>query len=58
MNTHAILETAAAFNARHDYNVAAALKLTETVIRHAHAVQVARTVAADPQLVLPLEGAE
>jgi hypothetical protein len=58
MNTHAILETAAAFNSQHDYNVAAALKLSEAVIRHAHAVQVARTEAADPQLCLPLETAE
>jgi hypothetical protein len=58
MNTHAILETAATFNAQHDYDVAAALKLSEAVIRHAHAVQVARTEAADPQLCLPLETAE
>jgi hypothetical protein len=58
MNTHAILETAATFNAQHDYDVAAALKLSEVVIRHAHAVQVARTEAADPQLALPLEVTE
>jgi hypothetical protein len=55
MNLHAILQTAAAFNAQHDYDIAAALKLTDLVIRHAHAVQVARTEAADPQLALPLE---
>jgi len=58
MNTHAILETAAHFNEQHDYDVAAALKLTSLVIRHAHAVQLARKEAADPQLVLPLEVTE
>jgi hypothetical protein len=58
MNTHAIVQTAAEFNATHDYDVAAALKLTELVIRHAHTVQLARKEAADPQLVLPLEVAE
>ena len=58
MNTHAILQAAATFNAAHDYDVAAALKLAELVIHHAHMVQLARKEAADPQLVLPLEGAE
>jgi hypothetical protein len=58
MNTHAITQTAADFNATHDYDVAAALKLTELVIRHAHIVQLARKEAADPQLALPLEVAE
>jgi hypothetical protein len=58
MNTHAIHQTAAAFNAQHDYDLGAALKLTELVIRHAHQVQVARTEAADPQLALPLEVTE
>ncbi len=37
---------------------AAALKLTELVIRHAHTVQLARVQTADPQLQLPIEGAE
>ena len=55
MNLHAIAHTAADFNAAHDYDVAAALKLTELVIRHAHVVQLARKEAADPQLSLPLE---
>jgi hypothetical protein len=58
MNTHAIIQTAAEFNATHDYDVSAALKLTELVIRHAHTVQLARKEAADPQLALPLEVAE
>jgi len=58
MNTHAIVQTAAEFNATHDYDVGAALKLTELVIRHAHTVQLARKEAADPQLALPLEVAE
>jgi hypothetical protein len=56
LNTHAIAQTAANFNAAHDYDVAAALKLTEIVIRHAHMVQLARKEAADPQLMLPIEG--
>jgi hypothetical protein len=58
MNTHAIHQTAAAFNAQHDYDVGAALKLTELIIKHAHTVQLARKEAADPQLALPLEVAE
>jgi hypothetical protein len=58
MNTHAIHQTAAAFNAEHDYDVAAALRLTDLVIRHAHTVQLARKEAADPQLALPLEVTE
>jgi hypothetical protein len=58
MNIHAIVQTAAEFNSTHDYDVAAALKLTELVIRHAHTVQLARKEAADPQLALPLEVAE
>jgi hypothetical protein len=58
MNIHAIAHTAADFNATHDYDVAAALKLTELVIRHAHVVQLARKEAADPQLSLPLEVAQ
>ncbi len=58
MNINAIAQTAAAFNADHDYDVAAALKLTELVVTHAHVVQLARKEAADPQLALPLEVAE
>ena len=55
MNTPLILQTAAAFNATHDYNLEAVLKFTEVAARHAHIVQLARKEAADPQLVLPLE---
>jgi hypothetical protein len=55
MNLATIAQTAADFNAAHDYDVAAALKLTEIVIRHAHIVQLARKEAADPQLMLPIE---
>jgi hypothetical protein len=58
MNIHAIAHAAAAFNADHDYDVAAALKLTELVVTHAHVVQLARKEAADPQLALPLEVAK
>ena len=58
MNTHAILQSAAAFNAAHDYNLDAVLKFTEVAARHAHTVQLARKEAADPQLVLPLGGEE
>ncbi len=55
LNTAAIAETAATFNATYDYDLAAALKLTELVISHAHMVQLARKEAADPQLMLPIE---
>ena len=55
MNTPLILQTAAAFNATHDYNLEAVLKFTEVAAKHAHIVQLARKEAADPQLVLPLE---
>jgi hypothetical protein len=58
MNIHAIAQTAANFNSAHDYDVSAALKLTELVIQHAHLVQLARKEAADPQLKLPIEEAE
>ena len=58
MNAHTIAQSAATFNAQHDYDIAAALKLTELVVTHAHMVQLARKEAADPQLVLPLEVAE
>jgi hypothetical protein len=49
-----ILETAAHFNAAHDYDIEAALRLSALVLRHAHTVQLARKEAADPQLSLPL----
>jgi hypothetical protein len=55
MNTHAIAQTAANFNAVHDYDLGAVLKFTEVAARYAHLVQLARKEAADPQLVLPLE---
>jgi hypothetical protein len=58
MNIQAIAHAAAHFNEQHDYDIAAALKLTELVIQHAHIVQLARKEAADPQLQLPIEGAE
>jgi hypothetical protein len=58
MNLHTIQQTAATFNAAHDYDLAAALKLVEVVIHHAHTVQIARTKAADPQLELPIELAD
>ncbi len=58
MNLATIAQTAAAFNADHDYDVAAALKLTELVVQHAHTVQLARKEAADPQLMLPIKEAE
>jgi hypothetical protein len=58
MNLQAIAHAAADFNAAHDYDVAAALKLTELIITHAHMVQLARKEAADPQLSLPLEVAQ
>jgi hypothetical protein len=57
MNTHQIRETAAHFNEVHDFDMAAALHLSQIVIRHAHLVQLARREAQDPQLVLPLEEA-
>jgi hypothetical protein len=55
--THLIRQTAADFNAAHDYDLAAALELSAAVIRHAHLVQIARTQAADPQLTLGIEEA-
>ena len=55
--THLIRQTAADFNATHDYDLAAALALSAAVIRHAHLVQIARTQAADPQLMLPIQEA-
>jgi hypothetical protein len=58
MNINEIANTAANFNAQHDYDLPSALKLTEIIIRHAHCVQLARTKAADPQLELPIELAD
>ena len=57
MNTHHITQTAAAFNAAHDYDIGAALELSKAVIHHAHLVQMARAEAQDPQLMLPIEEA-
>jgi hypothetical protein len=54
MNNSLILETAAHFNATHNYDIEAALRLSSLVLRHAHMVQLARKEAADPQLSLPL----
>jgi hypothetical protein len=50
-----ILQSAAHFNATHDYDIDAALHLTSVVLRHAHLVQLARKEQADPQLTLPIE---
>ena len=58
MNTHAILQSAAAFNAHHDYSLEAVLQFATVAAKHAHMVQLARKEAADPQLVLPLGGEE
>jgi hypothetical protein len=55
MNTLLILESAAQFNATHDYDIEAALRLSSLVVRHAHMVQLARKEQADPQLTLPIE---
>jgi hypothetical protein len=57
MTTAEIHETAAHFNARSDYDIRAALDLSAVLIRHAHLVQIARTQAADPQLMLPIQEA-
>jgi hypothetical protein len=54
MNNPLIIQTAAHFNAIHDYDMDAALELSSLVLRHAHLVQLARKEAADPQLTLPL----
>ncbi len=55
MNTHTILQSAATFNAQHDYDLDAVLHFATVAARHAHMVQLARKEAADPQLVLPLD---
>ena len=57
MTTAEIHETAAHFNERSDYDIKVALDLSAVLIRHAHLVQIARTQAADPQLMLPIEEA-
>lgn len=53
-NPH-ILETAAHFNAHHDYSIEAILAFVTVALRHAHAVQLARVKEQDPQLQLPIE---
>ena len=58
MNTHSILQSAAEFNARHDYDLDAVLHFATFAAKHAHAVQLARKEQADPQLVLPLNALE
>jgi hypothetical protein len=55
MNTTAILESAATFNALHDFDLDAVLKFATVAARHAHLVQLARKESADPQLVLPMD---
>jgi hypothetical protein len=55
MNKSSIYQSAAHFNATHDYCLEAALMLSSVVVRHAHLVQLARKEAADPQLTLPLD---
>ncbi len=55
MNTYLILQSAAAFNARHDYDLDAVLEFTKAAAKHAHMVQMARKEVADPQLVLPMD---
>ena len=57
MTTAEIHETAARFNERADYSIKAALDLSAVLIRHAHLVQLARTQAADPQLMLGIDEA-
>jgi hypothetical protein len=57
MTTAEIHETAARFNERANYSIKAALDLSAVLIRHAHLVQIARTQAADPQLMLPIQEA-
>jgi hypothetical protein len=57
MTAAEIHQTAAHFNERSDYDIRAALDLSAVLIRHAHLVQIARTQAADPQLMLPIQEA-
>jgi hypothetical protein len=58
MNAHSILQSAADFNSRHDYDLDAVMEFAAVAARHAHAVQLARKEVADPQLTLPLDGAK
>jgi hypothetical protein len=55
MNNHAILESAAVFNAAHDFSLDAVLKFASVAAKHAHLVQLARKERSDPQLVLPMD---
>ena len=50
-----ILEAAAYFNERHNYDIDAILAFVSVALRHAHLVQLARVKAQDPQLELPIE---
>jgi len=50
-----ILEAAAHFNERHNYDIDAILAFVSVALRHAHLVQLARVKAQDPQLELPIE---
>lgn len=58
MNAHTILQAAADFNARHDYDLDAVMNFATVAARHALLVQLARKEAANPQLVLPLDGTQ
>jgi hypothetical protein len=58
MNTHDILQSAAEFNARHDYNLEAVMRFAAVAARHAHLVQLARMETVNPQLVLPMDFAQ
>ncbi len=55
MNNHAILQSAAVFNAANDFSLDAVLQFATVAVKHAHMVQLARKEQADPQLVLPME---
>jgi len=55
MNKNDILESAANFNSRHDYDIDCVLEFAAVATRHAHFVQLARVKAQDPQLVLPMD---
>jgi hypothetical protein len=50
-----ILESAAHFNAEHDYDIEAILAFVSVALRHAHSVQLARVKEQNPQLELPIE---
>jgi len=55
---HEIFQSAADFNARHDYNLDAVMRFAAVAARHAHLVQLARMETADPQLVLLMDFAQ